>query len=631
MKKIIVLLAATVLFVWAAAAQTKPDTITILHFNDSHSALDQIGPRYDNLRGTRGGIARAATWVRMYRFLEPNILLLHAGDISIGDLFYNTTFGVAELQLMLAMGFDAMTLGNHEFDLTPATFLQSVSAAFAEGSFPLLSANLVLEDPAVQPLKNYVFPYTIKEYGNTKVGIFGLTTPATNLLSSPSPAFVDTNVVQIAAAMVDTLTSKGCNVVICLSHLGVQIDQIVASYVPGIHVIVGGHDHYTLEKPIEVTNPVGGQTLIVQANAFYLNMGKLRLLASGDDVRLIDFELIKVDEQLPSNYDIEDVVAQLKRSIEATYGPLFSQQIGYVTDDLEEVADSLDVPGPKDTPIGNLVTDAFRAATGTDIAFQVGGSTAMQVWHGPIVAADLFRALGYGFNTDNGLGYRLATFTMTGEALWGGLQFGLTKSAQDDNDEFLAQVSGMKYSYQVGQPSGNRDYALTGVTIGGVPIDPGKIYTVTANEFVPMFLSVLGIPFDNLHVFTDTTEFQVLAAYVGQIGTITPATEGRVECLPKVTSTEGVTLSRREAPLMQNYPNPFNPSTTIAFTLPSAAHVTLKVYNLVGQEVKVLMDGQLPAGSHAKIFNAENLPSGTYFYKLTAGDYTDIKRMVLLK
>jgi 5'-nucleotidase/UDP-sugar diphosphatase len=144
MKKIIVLLAATVLFVWTAAAQTKPDTITILHFNDSHSALDQIGPRYDNLRGTRGGIARAATWVRMYRFLEPNILLLHAGDISIGDLFYNTTFGAAELQLMLAMGLDAMTLGNHEFDLTPATFLQSVSAAFAEGSFPLLSANLVL-------------------------------------------------------------------------------------------------------------------------------------------------------------------------------------------------------------------------------------------------------------------------------------------------------------------------------------------------------------------------------------------------------------------------------------------------------------------------------------------------------
>jgi 5'-nucleotidase / UDP-sugar diphosphatase len=631
MKKSLVVLFALMLICTASYSRQQAETITILHFNDTHSSLEPIGPRYDNLKGSLGGIAKAATWVRMYRNLEKNVLLLHAGDASVGDLFYNTTFGVAELQIMLSMGFDAMTLGNHEFDLTPATLTQAVGSAFKEGSFPLLSANLVMEDPSLQTLKSFVSPYTIREFGSVKVGIFGLTTPATNMLSSPAPAFVDTNIVQIAAAMVDSLTAQGCQVVVLLSHLGVMLDQAVASYVPGINVIVSGHDHYVTEKPIEVANPVGQKTLIVQANSSYLNMGKLQLEVSGSSVRLKSYEMIPIDVQLPADPPTQLIVDQLIASIEATYGPVYSQRIGYVTDTFKEVAENLSARGPKDTHIGNLVTDAFRAATGTDIAFEVGGSTASTLWKGPIVAADIFRVLGYGFNLDNGLGYRLATIRISGEALLGGIQFGLTKSAEDDNDEFLAQVSGMTYKYTAEQSGTGRSFKLVEVRVGRNLLDPAKMYTVTTNEFVPMFLTMLGIPFEDLHVFSDTTEFQVVTAYVSQIDTLRPRSEGRVQCVTVSAVEKLSAVVAKTSTLGQNYPNPFNPSTTIAYEIAKPCKARLSIYNMLGQEVARLVDDYVQPGRYNARFDGSRLSSGTYFYMLKTGEDVATKRMTLIK
>jgi 2',3'-cyclic-nucleotide 2'-phosphodiesterase (5'-nucleotidase family) len=631
MKKSLVVLFSLLVVCKVSFARQQTETITILHVNDTHSCLEPIGPRYDNLKGSLGGIARAATSVRMYRYLEPNVLLLHAGDAFVGDMFYNTTFGVAELQIMLSMGFDAMTLGNHEFDLTPATLTQAVGAAFSEGSFPLLSANLILEDPSLQSLKSYVSPYTIKDFGKVKVGIFGLTTPATNVLSSPAPAVVDTNIIQIASAMVDTLTAKGCQVIVLLSHLGVMLDQAVASYVPGIHVIVGGHDHYVTQKPIEVTNPLGQKTLIVQANASYLNMGRLKLEVAGTNVRMLSYEMIPIDVQLPADPSTQAIVDQLIASIESVYGPIYSHRIGYVTETFKEVSDSLSVPGPKDTHVGNLVTDAFRAVTHTDIAFEVGGSTACTLWKGPIVAADIFHMVGYGFNLDNGLGYRLATIKISGEALLGGIQFGLTKSADDDNDEFLAQVSGMTYKYTAEVTGLGRTYRLIEAKVGNAPIDPNKMYSVTTNEFVPMFLTMLGIPFDDLHVFTDTTEFQVVTAYVSRLDTLRPKIDGRVQCVVVTSVANTSSTIPRAATLAQNFPNPFNPSTTIAYEIAKPSKARLSVYNMLGQEVAILVDDFVQPGRYSVRFDGSRLSSGSYFYVLRAGDVVVTRRMILMK
>ena len=178
-----------------------------------------------------------------------------------------------------------------------------------------------------------LLPTQIKEFGDLKVGIFGLTTPSTNLLSNPSPAVVSEDIVTIAATMVGTLrTVENCDVVIFLSHLGVALDQVIVSYVPGINVIVGGHDHYKYEEPITMTDPMGGTTWIVQARSNYLNAGKMSLLVDGTNVQLFDYQLIPIDTNIPQEPTVQAIVDGMITDIETFYGiPFFTQPLGYAS------------------------------------------------------------------------------------------------------------------------------------------------------------------------------------------------------------------------------------------------------------------------------------------------------------
>src|SRR5208283_102587 len=154
MKRILQLL--TVLPIVSALAFSQGTTITVLHVNDTHSHIDGFGHKDANLNGLLGGIARAATVIGTVKATEPNVLLLHAGDLSVGDPFYNTYFGIPEYQMMLQLGFDAMTAGNHEFDFGPGPLNDVLSTAFAGGSFPLISANLNMDGFPV--LKTWIQP-----------------------------------------------------------------------------------------------------------------------------------------------------------------------------------------------------------------------------------------------------------------------------------------------------------------------------------------------------------------------------------------------------------------------------------------------------------------------------------------
>lgn len=519
------------------------DTITIIHVNDTHSSLAPLGPRTAGLEGKLGGIARAATIIGAIQKTNPHSLFLHAGDLSIGDIFYNEYFGVPEYRILSSLGCKAMTVGNHEWDLSPSTLLRSLDAAFARGGqFPLLSANTILQDPAVQPLKKYIRPYTVENAGGAKVGIFGLTTPDANVLSCPGPAVVDTNVGPLAAAMVESLKVKGCNVIILLSHLGLHYDHMLGSTIPGINAIVGGHDHEALDRPVPVLNPLGDTTWIVQAGSFYLNVGKLRLVRTAGHVRLLDYSLISVDSMVAKDPTVDGIVTSLIAGIEAKYGKMFTQQIATSTGFWSEVPDSLMSVGRKDTPVGDLVADAFRALTGTHIAIEAGGSTAQPIYPGPLVADDLFRVVGYGFNTDNGLGYHLVRVDMLGGALMRGIEFGL--SSIELNDEYLLQTSGIHYTYDPDVPPGGR---LGTVVVSGRPIDPGVTYSVAANEFALGFLNTLAIPYSNLHVYTgDTTEFKALTDYVTHRGTISPSYGVRI--LSRVKESHGGEEPRRLLP-----------------------------------------------------------------------------------
>lgn len=617
-----------ILAVCTGAVQAQTDTLTILHVNDTHSNLATIGPRNPDLTGTRGGIARAASLIGLEKATNPNAVLLHAGDLFVGDLFFNKYYGVPEFQLMQQLGFDAMAVGNHEFDLGPDALYASLEAAFADSAgYPLLSANTLLIDPGVAPLTKYIHPFTVRQFGNIKVGIFGMTTPQTNLISQPAPAFIDTNIVEIAQANVDTLKALGCQVIICLSHMGVALDKIVAQYVPGIHAVVGGHDHFLLGQEIEVANVAGGTTWIVQAGSYYLYVGKLRLAVEGGEVRLLGYEAIPVIDPIPEEPSVHHVIAQLIQGIEDVYGPLYSQQVGSVSDLLEEVVlpDTLMTFGPRDTPMGNLVTDALRAATGAQIGIEASGSIAHPLYPGPIVGADLYRAVGYGLNADNGLNYRVVTLDISGMGLMQGLEFGLSEI--EVGDDFMLQVSGMGYSYNPNNPPYQR---LLTATIGSEPINPQAIYRVATTEYVALFLDILEIPYQNLQVKIDTSEFQVLLAYAASLGTIQSRVEGRIQSSTAV-GIETADLIPVSFALHQNYPNPFNPETTIEFSLPQAGLVRLSVYNLLGQEIAALVNRELRAGSYKVPWDAGSLPSGVYVYRLQAGTEAAARKLLLLK
>jgi 2',3'-cyclic-nucleotide 2'-phosphodiesterase (5'-nucleotidase family) len=357
-------------------------------------------------------------------------------------------------------------------------------------------------------------------------------------------------------------------------------------------------------------------------------VGQLRLTVESGKVKFLEYQALPIDSIIPEEPTIAGIVDNLIAGIEAVYGPVYTQQISYASEQFDEVADSLLLNSCVETSIGNLVTDAFRSATGTDIAIQVGGSTAQPLYAGPIVAGDAFRVVGYGFNTVNGLGYRMATFDILGAALVGGLEFGL--STIEENDEFLVQASGLRYSYNPALPEYSR---ITEAYVGDTPLDPSATYSVTANEFVPIFLDYLGIPYTNLQVMDSTTEFQVLAGYIASFDTISPYRRNGI--LSPVDEKNG---SEPEGfILFQNYPNPFNPTTEIRYQTSEVSHVTLKVYNLIGQEVATLVNEVQVAGFKSVTWDASRLPSGVYFYRIfVVGQdgillYTQVKEMLLIR
>ncbi len=519
------------------------ETITLLHVNDSHSHLDAWGPKDKDLAGTVGGMAKAATLIAETRAREANVLLLHAGDAFHGDLFFNATFGVAELQLMKSLGFDAMAVGNHEFDLGPGMLEFALSTAYGVDTLPLLSANL---DLAGYPdLGKWIKPGVIKEVGGVKIGVFGMTNPD-DPMNLPAPvvivgAYPDTAALfERAAGAVAALRAEGAAVVVCLSHLGLAYDQALAATIPGIDIIVGGHDHDLLGAPVEVANQVTGTpVLILQAGSHYRYVGRLRFEVEAGAVRVQDYAVLDVDAKVEALPDVQGVVDELKAGIEAQYGDVYHLELARALNDLEMTTDPR--KPFRDSPMGDLITDAQRAATGTQLAMTANGLISEGIPRGPIVGADLFRPVSYGFDTDTGLGLHLATLDITGMQLVAALE--TTLAYGEANQDFLVQVSGMSFAYDPGQPVGSR-VLLDSVRIGGAPLDPFATYSATVNEVIAALLPGMGVGVSNVQVL-ELPEYTALETFVVGLRKVHYRPEGRIVDVSRRGPKEGEGESHR--------------------------------------------------------------------------------------
>ncbi len=515
-------LLATALLLAATALYAQ--TFTILHVNDTHSHVVKFGPKDGNLDGTIGGLAKAATVIGQTRATDPNVIVLHAGDLFHGSLFFNMYFGVPQLQIMKQLGFDAMAVGNHEFDYGPDILAYALSQAYGAETLPLLSANLDMSGyPA---LETWIKPSIIKEVDGVKIGIFGMTVPNVPT-SRPDPVVIEGGddpavIMTIAGQTAGALRAAGAQVVIMLSHLGYAYDQQVAQMVPGIDIIVGGHDHYLFEQPHVFNNPGGTQTYVVQAGKYFEDIGKMHFTYADGQVHLDDYEIIPLDDTVPDDPTVAALIAQLKQGVVQRYGDVYHDVLATAKWDITTTYDP--AGRTRDTAMGDLITDAMRKFTHTDIAVTPNGLISEGLPQGPLVGADIFKPVSFGYDAETGLGLKLATFKISAFELMKGLEVGLAYLPYDET-AFL-QVSGMKYKYDSSRPMGQR---VLKVKIHGKRLYlRDKDYTVTTNTGVLALLPAMGVNVTDVKVLPDL-EYDVLRDYIEKLGTVKYKSKGRIK------------------------------------------------------------------------------------------------------
>jgi 5'-nucleotidase / UDP-sugar diphosphatase len=610
--------------------------LTILHLNDTHSNLLAGTPRDAALAGQRGGIARAATVIGQTAAGDNPWMLLHAGDASVGDLMHLFPAGdpnqprIPDLEILASLGLTAMTAGNHEFDFSSGGLLAALENSLgATPAFPLLSANIdIPSGQGLDDLADYIQPSVIKTYPGFTVGIIGLTTPMTNYLSDAWPVTFEEDETALGGILYATaagLRDAGCNYVILLSHMGMKADKALAAAVPGIDLIIGGHDHIATKHPVRVTNPLGMVVPIVQTEGFYYQIGRIELKLHNGAISINKYELIDLDRKVAEEPTIKAAVDGIAAGIEyylenvanAPFPFMFSVPVANCTQTQSELALNLGRPGHHDTHVGNLVADAYQNSLGVDIGLIPGGSTAQALFPGPVTGNDIFRMIGYGANEYDGPGFEVVTFALSGYDLWVGLETTLGDIESDD-ELFMQVSSNLKYYYDPSKPAGAR---LQAVYFNGLPIDPSAIYTIGTNWMVKQYLDMLNAMYSLGMTVLDYDEagfgeFGLVLDYVANLqvlgGHLTP---GRIVAVAPMTAKNN-TSPPPMVKIVSTGPNPFTDNSTVVVEAAEAAPLQVKVYDIMGREVAVLADGYVQAGMHSAVFEANALPAGMYFCRL---------------
>lgn len=530
MKKLLLGATALTLCAGFSTAAHAEFTLNILHINDFHSRFDPITGSDSNCDAETdaagecfGGIARLKTIIDDTRakYEDGNSLLLSAGDNFQGSLYYTTYKSKVVSDFFNQMGFDVVATGNHEFDDGPEEFLKFIEAA----EFPIIGGNFdVTKD---EGLRGKIKGSFVIEVGGEKIGIIGATTEDTPEIASVGDVeFHD--VIQYVRGASEALDAAGVNKIILLSHIGYTIDQQVAASLPLVDVIVGGHSHTLLSNtaegaagpyPTMVTNPVGIEVPVVQANQYGKYLGDIAITWDDEgNVIKAEGEPYLIDASVAANEDF-------KSQLETLLGPIeemTSQVIGSTTDKLEGAREVCRV---QECSMGNLLADAILdrvADQGATIAFQNGGGIRASIDAGEITVGDVLTVLPFS-NT-------LATVQISGADVIEALENGV--SDIENGAGRFAQVAGLKYTYTLANPVGDRvsDVLVKSEGDTWVPIDEEATYTIVTNNYVRGGGDGFGTfaEGENPYDFGPPLE-QVVAEYIAKLGgEYTPYTDGRI-------------------------------------------------------------------------------------------------------
>lgn len=460
--------------------------LNILHINDLHSRIESIN-QYDSTCSAEeeeknecfGGVARVKTAIDAHRkvFADAgaNVLVLDAGDQFQGSLFYTTYKSEAVAEFMNGIGFDAMAVGNHEFDDGPeelAKFLDKVK-------FPVISGNTVTG--ADTPIANRIPGYIVKEVNGQKIAVVSVLATDTDETSSPGKSVFFEDEITYLKGIVPKIEAEGINKIILLSHVGYPRDKEIAAAVDGIDVIVGGHSHTLLSNtdekaagpyPTNVKNPSGVEVPIVQAYAYSKYLGNLKVVFDdAGKVKSASGTPELLDASITPDTGFKNRVAELGKPIEE----LKKKEIAEAT---AVIDGSRETCRAQECAMGNLVADAMLARVapqGISIAIQNGGGLRASIDEGTVTMGEVLTVLPFQ-NT-------VATFQLKGSHLIAALENGLSQI--EEGAGRFAQVAGLKYSFDKSKPAGSRVVSVEVKEGNGfVPLDPAKTYGVVSNNYM---------------------------------------------------------------------------------------------------------------------------------------------------
>lgn len=471
------------LVLMALTAPVSAETLTILHTNDFHSRVEPINqfnsgckPEDNEAGKCFGGYARLINAIKTEQENSESSILVDGGDQFQGSLFYTRYKGKVAAEMMNRLGYDAMTVGNHEFDDGPEVLRQFIR----DVDFPVLMSNADLSKERL--LSNVLEPSTVIERGGEKIGLIGLTPEDTRDLAKPGKAITFSDPVEAVKREVKTLEEQGVKRIIVLSHSGYQIDKIVASDVDGVDVIVGGHSNTFLSNtsdradgpyPTWVRNPGGGKTAIVQAYAYGKYLGRLDVVFDDEGVVTSALgEPIIVDGLVEEDGALKARIAILARPLEQ----LRQRKVAVAN---APIGGSGANCRAEECEMGNLVADALLdrfKAEGISVAIYNGGGLRASIDAGEITMGEVLSVLPFQ-NV-------VSTFELLGSDLISALETGVSQI--ENGKGRFPQVAGLRYSIDLSvEPLAGRVSDVEVFTKGAFePIDPATEYGVVSNDFL---------------------------------------------------------------------------------------------------------------------------------------------------
>lgn len=434
------------------ASGTSVISLKIIHMNDLHGHLNPAVDKTASAQSMTGGAAYFGAMVLKEKAADPQgAILLSAGDMFQGTPVSNVFRGKPVTEIMNYLGFDAMALGNHEFDWGWPELRKMESQA----RFPYLAANLANKDgSAVRGIKKAIY----LERKSIKVAVIGIITPETPVSTNPKNVkdFKFQEPEKILPGLIGEARAAGASLVIVLSHCGLDRDRAIAERVPGIDIIVGGHSHTAVMPP-----SVAGKTIIVQAGSWgnYLGVLNLELDTATGKILKYSHDSLKpviAGPDIAPDKKINEIIRKYSDKIKKE----FSRVVGRTGTDLLRNPDG-------ESNLGDLICDALRSDAAAQAAFYNSGGIRADIFKGKIRLEQAFEVMPFDNVT--------VSMDLTGARIREILEHSAGR-------EFgILQVSGMKVKINPSNPKGGR---VVEALINGRPLEPEKTYRVVTNEFL---------------------------------------------------------------------------------------------------------------------------------------------------